>query len=237
MGFLDNSSSNILLDAVLTDTGRAFLARNDGSFAIHKFAFGDDEINYNIIRKYGRAVGREKIEKNTPIFEALTGGSQAQKYKLITASNPYLTKLPSLEITAGTVSQGIVALGFGTKSSRSLLITLEQKITSDTEIPVDLTDTSFTVEMNNLFLQIVGQRPENVDSSQMATYILTASGENSQKGGILMMTLGLKSISSSLFSVYGSTLNKTIINTYVKVTGLVSGAVNEFAVSISNQSL
>ena len=47
MSFLDNSG-DIILDAVLTDTGRRQLARGDGSFRIVKFAFGDDEINYEL---------------------------------------------------------------------------------------------------------------------------------------------------------------------------------------------
>ena len=63
MGFLDHSTNNIIIDAVLTDTGRAFLARNDGSFSIVKFAFGDDEVDYSIIQKFGRTVGKEKISK------------------------------------------------------------------------------------------------------------------------------------------------------------------------------
>jgi len=66
MGFIDGSTNNILLDAVLTDVGRQFLARNDGSFSVHKFAFGDDEVNYGIITKYGRTVGAEKVEKKIP---------------------------------------------------------------------------------------------------------------------------------------------------------------------------
>ena len=37
MAFLDNSG-DIILDAVLTDTGRFRLARGDGSFKITKFA-------------------------------------------------------------------------------------------------------------------------------------------------------------------------------------------------------
>ena len=45
MAFLDNSG-DIILDAVLTDTGRMRLARGDGSFKIVKFAMGDDEIDY-----------------------------------------------------------------------------------------------------------------------------------------------------------------------------------------------
>ena len=42
---LDNSG-DIILDAVLTDAGRARLARGDGSFKIVKYAFADDEIDY-----------------------------------------------------------------------------------------------------------------------------------------------------------------------------------------------
>ena len=45
MSFLDNSG-DIILDAVLTDAGRARLARGDGSFKIVKYAFADDEIDY-----------------------------------------------------------------------------------------------------------------------------------------------------------------------------------------------
>ena len=45
MAFLDNSG-DIILDAVLTDTGRMRLSKGDGTFKVAKFAFGDDEINY-----------------------------------------------------------------------------------------------------------------------------------------------------------------------------------------------
>jgi len=50
MGFLDNSG-DIILDAVLTDTGRMRLAQGDGSFKIVKFALGDDEIDYSLYDK------------------------------------------------------------------------------------------------------------------------------------------------------------------------------------------
>jgi len=45
MAFLDNSG-DIILDAVLTDTGRFRLAKGDGTFKITKFAFADDEVDY-----------------------------------------------------------------------------------------------------------------------------------------------------------------------------------------------
>src|SRR5574343_1114174 len=106
MGYLDHSTNNILLDAVLTDTGRQFLARNDGSFSINKFALGDDEVDYTIIQKYGRTVGKEKIEKNTPVFEALTNQSHAQKYRLISVSNPNLLRLPALSLSGDSTVDG-----------------------------------------------------------------------------------------------------------------------------------
>ena len=83
MGFLDHSTNNIIVDAVLTDKGRELLARNDGSFSIVKFAFGDDEVDYSIITKFGRTVGKEKIIKNTPIMEAQTSHNIALKNRLV----------------------------------------------------------------------------------------------------------------------------------------------------------
>ena len=50
MGFLDNTG-DIIIDAVLTDTGRMRLAKGDGSFKIAKFALGDDEIDYTLFNK------------------------------------------------------------------------------------------------------------------------------------------------------------------------------------------
>jgi len=69
MGYLDHSTNNIIIDAVLTDYGRQKLA-GTGNLGITQYAFADNEIDYTIIRKYGTVIGKEKIEKNTPIMEA-----------------------------------------------------------------------------------------------------------------------------------------------------------------------
>ena len=73
MAFLDNSG-DIILDAVLTDTGRMRLAKGDGSFSITKFAFGDDEINYKLYDK-NHASGSAYYDiaiLQTPVLEAFT---------------------------------------------------------------------------------------------------------------------------------------------------------------------
>ena len=81
MGFLNHSTNNIVIDAVLTNKGREAIASTDG-LSITKFALTDDEVDYTIIKKYGRIVGKEKIEKNTPIFEASTSADLGLKYFL-----------------------------------------------------------------------------------------------------------------------------------------------------------
>jgi len=80
MGFLNHSTNNIVIDAVLTNEGRNAIA--EGGLDITKFALSDDEVDYTIIKKYGRIVGKEKIEKNTPIFEASTAADLGLKYFL-----------------------------------------------------------------------------------------------------------------------------------------------------------
>lgn len=47
MGIIANDG-DIIVDAVLTDVGREFLARNDGSFEIVRYTFADDEIDYSL---------------------------------------------------------------------------------------------------------------------------------------------------------------------------------------------
>jgi len=237
MGFLQGDTNNIILDSVLTDTGRQFLARNDGSFSVVKFAFGDDEIDYSIIKKYGRTVGKEKIEKNTPIFEALTNGTLAQKFRCISISNPNLIRLPRLTFTGEGVdaTNNIVTIGNTTVKRRTL--TTFQDIQDETSIDVELRDQSFIVEVSNLFLQLIGTAPDNVDGQQRATYILTRdAGETALGGSRVTFTIATKAITDSQFQIYGATSNKNQINTYVKISGVQSGAVLEFEVQISSNT-
>lgn len=235
MGFLDSSTNNIVLDAVLTDTGRQFLARNDGSFSIHKYSLGDDEVNYGIITKYGRTVGAEKIEKNTPVFEALTNQSLAQKYRLISVSNPNLLRLPTMSLSGdANVNSLSNVVNLGRTSQKTAAVSVEQTIQNETTIDVELRDQTFIVEVSNLFLQVLSNTPENIDGQQRATYILTRSpAENSFGGSSVQFTLSVKSLTDALFTVYGTTADKTLIKTYMRITGVQSGAVQDVAIIIN----
>jgi len=115
MAFLDNSG-DIILDAVLTDAGRARLARGDGSFKITKYAFGDDEINYgsyDATNTSGSAYYDLEILQ-TPILEAFTNNIASLKSKLISMTNNNLLYLPviklnSIEGSAVSATDGIAS--------------------------------------------------------------------------------------------------------------------------------
>ena len=229
MGFLDHSTNNIILDAVLTDVGRKKLSQNDGSFSIHKFALGDDEVNYGIIQKYGRTVGKEKIEKNTPILEAMTNESYAQKYKLLSVSNPNLIYLPRLDIT--TTNMSVIQLSRSKTLTQSLTFELKMATAVSAGIDVELKDQIFIVELPDLFTEIPDASPDNISSQRRATYILPATTSSSKSANpTLAMTIKLRSLSDSMFSVYG---NNSEITTYMKVTGVQSGASKEVKIVIS----
>lgn len=234
MGFLDQSTNGVILDCVLTDRGRQLLARNDGSFSVVKFAVSDDEVDYSIIRKYGRTVGIEKIEKNTPIFEALTNQSLAMKYKLVSVSNPNLIRLPDFSISGEGVDTTNRIVSIGNTTIKRRTITVFQTVTNETSIDVELRDQAFVVDMDNKFLQIIGGgAPDNIDNYQRASYILTRdAGETSLGGSKLTFTLGTKSIPESNFTIYGSSSNKNLITTFVKVYGVQSGASMDLEIQI-----
>lgn len=221
MGFLDHSTNNIIVDAVLTDEGRRRLASNNGSFSIDAFAFGDDEIDYGLIKKYGRAVGKEKIEKNTPIFEGLTLGNLEQKYKLIGLSNPYLTKLPNLTLVTNLgqliLTSKISSLSFNVKQNSG---------NNDLVIDKELLDRSYTIELNDLFLKLEGKVQPNITYNKIAIYQSITNGiakNNDNEGTNITVTVTKKNITDSMFSIYKDPGNSDQITTYIKVSGDTTG--------------
>jgi len=128
MAFLDNSG-DIILDAVLTDTGRMRLAKGDGSFKIAKFALGDDEINYQLYNKnHASGSAYYDIEiVQTPVLEAFTNNTSMLKSKLMTVSRTNLLYLPQI-VNNTTV-------GLQSNSTNNILTVLvDQTTVEDTTI-------------------------------------------------------------------------------------------------------
>lgn len=236
MGFLNQTTNNIIVDAVLTDLGRQFLARNDGSFNIVKFALADNEVDYTVIQQYGNRVGKEKIEKNTPVFEASTNANIALKYKLVSVSNPVLTYMPNVSLTfvnaTSSTASNVVSLSRLSKTP-TLEIALNQVTVDSNLISPELIDNSFEVKVNDLFLGLQGLVPDSIDANNNASYIIDRSAALTTSGGASgKFTLRLKTFSQTLFDTYKSS-GLNVVRTYVRVTGMNSGSVKEFEVRIS----
>jgi hypothetical protein len=114
MAFLDNSG-DIILDAVLTDTGRLRLAQGDGSFKVTRFALGDDEINYGLYNK-NHASGSAYYDLEvlqTPVLEAFTNNAANLKSKLMSISRTNILFMPALKLNKNDVeSESVGQHGF-----------------------------------------------------------------------------------------------------------------------------
>ena len=238
MGFLDHSTNNIIVDAVLTDAGRKALARNDGSFQVFQFALGDDEVDYEVINNFGKTVGKEKIEKNTPIMEALTAGSLALKNKLVTIDNEFVTHFPIFTISAGSQDVSNVVTyqrgGTGTNNKTKTIVIEVQPAAGTPEIDPQLIDSAFRVEMNHIFLKVDNDQPDIIYNDNIAVYEIDSSEGSGNIASTASFSVSLKGMTDTTFNIY-STSSGNFIKTFIKVTGINSGISKTFEVRINNQ--
>ena len=238
MGFLDHSTNNIIVDAVLTDTGREFLAANKGDFKISFFSLSDDEVDYTIIEKFGRSVGKEKIIKNTPIFEAQTVGTIAQKHRMLSLPDPSIVRLPTVSI-AGT--SGLVGdtLPFTLEANSSRPVTFEQTIEGETRIPDGVSDTSFTVEVPGRFLTVAERTPFNTEAStRIDSYTISSGAPTTKNGATLTFTLQVQAgLGDTDFQTHGTqSSNKNTIVGVVAIIGDQSGYRKDFSFTITRNA-
>jgi hypothetical protein len=235
MGFLDHSTNNIIVDAVLTDTGRKTLAKNDGSFVISKFAFGDDEVDYSMIKKFGVTVGKEKITKNTPVFEAQTNGDLALKYRLLSVSTPDLVVLPLLSFTLGSLGASFTR---GNSSTTTQDCICQQTIAAGlTTIATDLVDSSFIVQYDNRFLSCTrstagGDSTKSVANNIATKTVAASSQADTCNGGKVSLRISVASFSDDYYNTYATSTTSNAIKTQITITGRSSGAsvVQEFTI-------
>lgn len=231
MGYLDHSTNNIILDAVLTDYGRQRLATANSAFNITHYSLGDDEVDYGIVKKYGRTVGKEKIEKNTPIFEALTNSSIALKYRLIGRENDGTSMstiyLPVLK------SSSTVALEKTQNPSVSVKVDLYFNNTTGASVPAELIQTVYKIKVSDRFFIIDSPVGGNLtqpdiaknlanagDPNKIATYTFTASSSTQTT---ISFNIRARNIDNTTLSVYGkrTSTNSSVrqINSYITVVG------------------
>lgn len=230
MGFLDHSTNNIIVDAVLTDRGRQALA--NGTFNVTQFSLGDDEVDYTIIEKFGRTVGKEKIIKNTPVFEAQTLGELALKHKLLSVVDPTVIYLPTVTLS-GDVEGGVVTISASSSgtTNETKTVTLTQQIQGVTNpaevLPVD---TQFYVEVPHRFLRLVEEggtitptESRISKSTNTATYSVTSTVGQNAALPTLSLTFGTQGLDDTIFNTFGTTSSKDRIDCVVGITGKFTG--------------
>lgn len=232
MGFLD-TSGEIFIDATLTDEGRERLARNDGSFRVVRYRFGDDEIDYRFWNELTGSDSKDRKILDTPVFEAFTNEGVALRYPLVTIRNPRLQYLPTMAAKPSSVTLreqndsvgGGVAVVVNQEISRSLTL-----------LPSDVIDVNYAVEVDGDLLYVEGIQPVSVTPYGRARYLLPAdSGKQTGAGGTqVTFTLRVQTLTTESFDVLvGSTLPKPrTISTTVIVTGQQSGMNVAIPVSI-----
>jgi len=228
MGFLQQDTNNIILDAVLTNEGRKRLAANDGSFRVVAFSLGDDEVDYGVIERFGRAVGREKIEKNTPIFEALTNSNLESRSRLVTVSDPNLIALATYSLSSTSITFSNVI-----SSPQSDTITVKMTGASNQDIPQEIQDSVLVVSVDRRYMQVSGQVPfQSVDNVDYYNVI----GQTSSNLSLFTVGLTPKRLLDSDFTTFGSNTDKTQISTFIRVQGRQSGITKDVTVTLKKNS-
>lgn len=237
MGFLDHSTNNIIVDAVLTDLGRQALA--NGTFEVTQFSLADDEVDYTIIEKFGRTVGKEKIIKNTPIFEAQTVATLAMKHRLLTLADPTVIYLPTITVS-GDVSGGTVTLNSTTSNTATVTLTQDiQGVTSPaSKIPID---DVFYVEVPHRFLRLldasssaVGITESRIEKgTQTAMYTVSRTATTSKSLPILTINVGTQGLDDTVFNTFGTTSSKNRIDCVFSVIGRSTGLRTTISVIIN----
>lgn len=243
MGYLDHSTNNIILDAVLTDYGRQRLATANSAFNVTHYSLGDDEVDYRLIKKYGRTVGKEKIEKNTPIFEALTNQSIALKYTLIGRENDG-TSLSTIYLPV-LKTNSTIALTKTTNTSTSVKVDLYYNNVTGAAVPAEVIQTVYKIKVSDRFFTIespvggtltqadIARNLVNAgDPNRIATYTFTTSSSTQTS---ITFSIRAKNIDNTTLSVYGKRIDSTSstrqISSYITVVGERHGCTLEIPVT------
>jgi len=231
MGLLDNSQTSITVDAVLTDTGREFLARNDGRFEIVRYSFGDDEVNYGLFNPNTGSLQQDNNILNTPIFEASVNETIALKYQLISISNPDLQFLPTLQsnVTA-------LILGERTDSQTGKTLSFSQVTQAGRTVPSEIVDPSFIVQLNNDLLYMQNQAPVNISNYGIAQYVIPRTSLAANQGSQVTFNVGVQSLANDLWATLGvGSVGSRSIVTKARCQGALSGLTSDVTLTITEE--
>lgn len=234
MAFIPKDTTEIFVDAVLTDIGRQKLARNDGSFKIVAYTFADDEIDYGL---FNPSTGSNYVDQeilNMPIFEANVNEKLSINYPLITITNPNLKYLPTLDSDSASIT-----VGEDTGQSAGVSVRFYQSTNQNAKVvPVEIQDSAFKVELANDLLYIENNTPVEITPYGTAIYLLVRDDNLIQSSQASQVTFKIRpqSLTNSAWTTFGAgTAPNRTISTKLKATGINSGLSNTVTVIINEQ--
>ena len=249
MGFLNHATNNIIVDAVLTEKGRELLARNDGSFNITGFSFADDEVDYEVLKNYGLIIGKEKIEKNTPVFEAITDQDLAIKYENLSLTNntTEIFAFPKIQLEDASSTYTLSSNSEST-NNRFLVVNIKTFLNQDSDFELTepgLVDDTFFIKVFDELLEVTGEDIEAPDNrNNVAVYEVNSSveGRNTTQEFVgqrfLSFTISaINKVSTSTYQYYASASNPNEIKTQIEIEGASSGAIFIIPVTITSNTL
>lgn len=223
MGYNDNST-DFYVDATLTTRGRELIARNDGSFSVVRYRFGDDEIDYRNWNELTGSVNKDQKILDTPILEASANEGICLRCPLITIRNSSLQYLPQMVAnpSAVTLRDRTDSTGGGVDITVSLQSTQAQTI-----IPAEIVDFNYLVKVDGDLLYVANETPVSTVSYGTSQYVIQpASGRANSSGGTqCVFTLRVMSLNINVFNTLAgrNAARPRNINTVVTVTGQQSG--------------
>lgn len=233
MAFLDRSS-DITVDAVLTDLGRQKIARNDGSFKIVGFVFGDDEIDYSLFNPSTGSAFVDQQILQTPVFEANVNDKIALNNPLMIITNPNLKYLPKL-----SADNSAVSIGEEKGLSAGVTLRFYQDTTQNAKIvPVEIQDSSFQIELHSDFLHIENHSPVDVTPYGTALYLVRRDPVliQSTQGSQVTFKIRAQSLTNTIWDTFGAgTAPNRTISTIVKATGINSGLSSTVTVTLTEE--
>lgn len=211
--------------------GREFLARNDGSFEIVRYTFGDDEVDYSLFNANTGSLQQDINIINTPVFEAFVNEKIALKYPLLSISNPDLQFLPSL-------TPNITSLTLGERNDAQVGKTLEfkQVTLAGRTVPSEIVDASFLIQLNNDLLFIEKQTPVNISPFGTAQFIIPRTAIGPNQGAQCSFNVAVQALTAEVWTTLGQgSAGTRTISTKVKCQGALSGLTSEITVTINEE--
>ena len=237
MGFLstDFLAGTVVLDSVLTDKGRQFASRGDGSLAITKWAPIDDEIDYNLWDASSPGAEDAAI-LTTPILEGFINEAFAAHYPMMSCDIPNLRYLPKIVTEPTSVTKY-----YRDAIKNSFVITVSQKmITNDiASIPSQIWDPTFIVQVDDDILFLDSVDLVNISAYNIGSYIVPTTSTTITNVNSCNVYIRSREITSEIWSSYalsGTTAPNRQIATIVKFTGTTSGLSTSLRVVLTESS-